>query len=171
MSDQFETVNAAIREHLAPRYPLIEASSMDGLRLPLPKVAGRRVWIRLGVRPGERAFLRAMVAVSAKDLDPLPAWMANLADAAERPAPHPLREALGPIAREVPTFDQLELLRPDRSAVDKAWHWGPVVYTYSSDPPSMRAASRCVAALLESIRPLVVVHLPGADAVLQAPAC
>jgi hypothetical protein len=42
------------------------------------------------------------------------------------------------------------------------------VHTFKRDPPSMRAASRCTAALLEAIRPLVVTHVPGANAVLDA---
>ena len=79
----------------------------------------------------------------------MPVWMASLADAAARMAPSPLRQALEPAARELPNFDQFELLPPAGFTEDKAWHWGPVVYTYSSDPPSMRAASRCVAALLD----------------------
>ena len=106
MSDQFDTVNAAIRDHLIARYPQIEVSSMDGLRLPLGKVKGTRLWIRLGLRPGQRAFVRAMVAASAKPGDPMPVWMANLADAAARMAPTPLRQALEPAVRELPNFDQ-----------------------------------------------------------------
>jgi hypothetical protein len=166
MSDQFDTVNAAIRDHLIARYPQIEVSSMDGLRLPLGKVKGTRLWIRLGLRPGQRAFVRAMVAASARPGDPMPVWMANLADAAARMAPTPLRQALEPAVRELTNFDQFELLPPAGFTEDKAWHWGPVVYTYSSDPPSMRAASRCVAALLDTIRPLVAAHVPGAEGVL-----
>jgi hypothetical protein len=42
------------------------------------------------------------------------------------------------------------------------------VHTFKRDPPSMRAASRCTAALLEAIRPLVVAHVPGAASVLDA---
>lgn len=164
MSDQFETVNAAIRDHLVKRYPQIETPYVDGLRIPLGKVDKRRTWIRLGVRGGSRAFLRAVVVVRASEQDPLPVWMSRLADAAERTDPMTLRQALEPLAREVPGFDQFELLRPVRFAEDKSWQWGPAVYTYTADPPSMRAATRCVAALLEAIRPLVVAHVPGAAA-------
>jgi hypothetical protein len=166
MSDQFDTVNDAIRDHLIARYPQIERSSMDGLRLPLGKVKGTRLWIRLGLRPGQRAFVRAMVAASAKPGDAMPVWMAGLAEAAARMSPMPLRQALEPAVRELPNFDQFELLPPAGFTEDKAWHWGPVVYTYSSDPPSMRAASRCVASMLDAIRPLVVAHVPGAAGVL-----
>jgi hypothetical protein len=168
MADQFSTVNEAVRDHLKARYPQIELSSTDGLRLPLGKVAGRRVWLRLGVRPGERVFLRAMVAVRATDADPLPVWLAGLADAAERMAPVPLRGLLEPLAREMADFDQFQLVAPARAVEDRAWHWGPVVHTFTRDPPSMRAASCCVAALLEAIRPLVSVHVPGATLVLDA---
>lgn len=168
MADQFTTVNEAIRDHLRARYPLIELSSTDGLRLPLGKVSGRRIWLRLGLRGGERAFLRAIVAVRATDADPLPAWLSGLADAAGRMAPLPLREQLDPVVRELPDFDQFQLMAPSRATEDKAWHWGPVVHTFTRDPPSMRAASRCTAALLEAIRPLVVAHVPGAAAVLDA---
>jgi len=77
---------------------------------------------------------------------------------------------LEPVARAVQSFDQLELLRPVRFAEDKSWQWGPVVYTYTVDPPSMRAATRCVADLLQAIRPLVDAHVPGAAALLRAPA-
>jgi hypothetical protein len=105
MSDQFDTVNAAIRDHLIARYPQIEVSAMDGLRLPLGKVKGTRLWIRLGLRPGQRAFMRAMIAASAKPGDAMPVWMASLADAAAHMAPSPLRQVLEPAARELPTFD------------------------------------------------------------------
>lgn len=168
MSDQFDTVNAAIRDHLIARYPQVAVSSMDGLRLPLGKVKGTRLWIRLGVRPGQRVLMRAMVAASAKPGDAVPAWMVSMADAAARASPVPLRQALEPASRELPNFDQFELLPPAGFTEDKAWHWGPVVYTYSSDPPSMRAAGRCVAALLDAIRPLVLAHVPGAGDVLGA---
>lgn len=166
MADQFSTVNAAVRDHLLARHPLVELSSTDGLRLPLGKVGGRRVWIRLGVRPGERVFLRAVVAVRATDADPLPVWLSGLADAAERMAPLPLRSQLEPIAREMPDFDQFQLVSPSRATEDRAWHWGPVVHTFKRDPPSMRAASRCVEALLDAIGPLVSMHVPGAAQVL-----
>jgi len=169
MSDQFSNVNDAIRHHLSARYPRIEASSVDGLRLPLGKVGGRRVWIRLGLRGGERASLYAMVAVRSTDADPLPAWLSGLADAAERTAPRPLRQVIEPVARDVPEFDQFQLVAPARSVVDKAWHWGPVVYAYTGDPPSMRGSTRCVAAMLDAIRPLVLAYVPGADGVLGAP--
>jgi hypothetical protein len=162
MSDQFDTVNLAIRDHLIAHHPQVAVSSMDGVRLPLGKVGGTRIWIRLGVRPGQRAFMRAMVAASARPGEPMPAWMSSLADAAARMSPAPLRQVLEPAARELPNFDQLELLPPAGFTEDKAWHWGPVVYTYSSDPPSMRAAGRCVAALLDGIRPLILAHVPGA---------
>jgi hypothetical protein len=167
MSDQFDSVNEAIRDHLVARYPLIEVTASDGLRLPLGKAGGRRIWIRLGARPGERAFLRATVAVRANEGDALPAWMSSLADAAERAAPRPLRGALEPVGREVPDFDQFQLVAPARSTVDKCWQWGPVVYTYKDAPPSMRAASRCVAAMLDAIRPLVAIHVPGAAGVVE----
>ena len=169
MSDQFKTVNAAICDHLRRRYPQIETTHGDGLRIPLGKIDKRRAWLRLGVRGGSRAFLRAMVVVKASEEDPLPIWMSRLADAAERSDPLSLRQTLEPVAREVQSFDQLELLRPVRFAEDKSWQWGPVVYTYTIDPPSMRAATRCVADLLEAIRPLLEAHVPGAAAALGAP--